>query len=69
VLGDPSTNKLLAIKRVSLGKAARVKLPFEAPGAAGAAKLTLFFMCDSWLGCDQVGVDAARKGGLLCAVM
>lgn len=33
---------------------ARTKLEFAAPaGTDGAARLTLFFMCDSWLGCDQ----------------
>jgi pre-mRNA-splicing helicase BRR2 len=53
VLGDPKTNKLLAIKRVSLAAAAKVKLAFEAPAEVGDAKLKLFFMCDSWLGCDQ----------------
>lgn len=53
VLGDPKSNKLLAIKRVSLGAASKVKLAFEAPSEVGDAKLTLFFMCDSWLGCDQ----------------
>ncbi|KIY99336.1 hypothetical protein MNEG_8622 [Monoraphidium neglectum] len=53
VLGDPKANKLLAIKRVSLAAAAKVKLAFEAPAEVGAAKLTLFYMSDSWLGCDQ----------------
>jgi pre-mRNA-splicing helicase BRR2 len=53
VLGDPKANKLLAIKRVSLAAASKVKLAFEAPPEVGDAKLTLFFMCDSWLGCDQ----------------
>ena len=31
----------------------RVKLDFVAPSAAGPANLTLFFMCDSYMGCDQ----------------
>ncbi|KAF6257784.1 RNA helicase, activating signal cointegrator 1 [Scenedesmus sp. NREL 46B-D3] len=53
VVGNPKTNKLLGIKRVSFGKSQRVKLAFDAPAEVGAAKLTLFFMCDSWLGCDQ----------------
>jgi pre-mRNA-splicing helicase BRR2 len=53
VLGDIKANKLLAIKRVSLAKASKVKLAFEAPASEGKAALTLFFMCDSWLGCDQ----------------
>lgn len=66
VLGDPKSNKLLAIKRVSLVVAAKVKLAFEAPGEAGDAQLTLFFMCDSWLGCDQeyeVALKVAEAAG------
>lgn len=36
----------------------RVKLEFVAPAKAGPASLTLFFMCDSYLGCDQeFGLD------------
>eukprot|EP00879_Flechtneria_rotunda_P006108 GHRR01006421.1.p1 GENE.GHRR01006421.1~~GHRR01006421.1.p1 ORF type:complete len:1855 (+),score=687.13 GHRR01006421.1:742-6306(+) len=53
VVGDPKANKLLGIKRVSFAKAQRVKLQFDAPAEVGGTKLTLFFMCDSWLGCDQ----------------
>lgn len=53
VVGQPKANKLLGIKRVSFGKAQRVKLAFDAPAEVGKAKLSLFFMCDSWLGCDQ----------------
>jgi pre-mRNA-splicing helicase BRR2 len=35
-----------------------VKLDFVAPATAGLAKLTLFFMCDSYMGCDQeFGLD------------
>eukprot|EP00897_Mesotaenium_endlicherianum_P008156 jgi/Mesen1/7369/ME000381S06604 len=53
VVGDPKTNQLLAIKRASLQRKARVKLDFQAPGDAGEKTYTLFFMCDSYLGCDQ----------------
>jgi len=53
VVGDVAANTLLGIKRVALGKAARVKLEFAAPATPGAHALTLFFMCDSYLGCDQ----------------
>ena len=49
----PQANTLMAIKRVTLGKAQKVKLDFTAPSAPGSHELTLFFMCDSWLGCDQ----------------
>lgn len=32
---------------------AQVKLEFAAPATAGKHKLTLYYMCDSWMGCDQ----------------
>lgn len=54
VVGDPKANTLLAIKRVALQRKARVKLDFVAPAAVGNHHLTLFFMCDSYMGCDQV---------------
>lgn len=53
VVGDPASNSLLAIKRVALQRRAKVRLDFAAPASAGTADLTLFFMCDSYLGCDQ----------------
>jgi pre-mRNA-splicing helicase BRR2 len=54
VVGDPGSNALLAIKRVALQRRARAKLDFVAPpGGAGPTELTLFLMCDSYLGCDQ----------------
>lgn len=53
VVGQPKANKLLGIKRVSFSKSQRVKLAFDAPTEVGQTKLSLFFMCDSWLGCDQ----------------
>lgn len=64
VVGDAKTNNLLAIKRVNLGKSTRTKLEFAAPppAADGAAHLTLYFMCDSWLGCDQEYEIALKVG-------
>ncbi|KAK9818381.1 hypothetical protein WJX72_011703 [[Myrmecia] bisecta] len=53
VVGDVAANSLLAIKRVNLGKKSRVKLDFAAPERPGSQDLTLFFMCDSYSGCDQ----------------
>ncbi|GFZ10594.1 U5 small nuclear ribonucleoprotein helicase [Actinidia rufa] len=53
VVGDTKSNQLLAIKRVSLQRKAKVKLDFAAPGEAGKKSYTLYFMCDSYLGCDQ----------------
>ncbi|KAK2661001.1 hypothetical protein Ddye_007534 [Dipteronia dyeriana] len=53
VVGDTKSNQLLAIKRVSLQRKSRVKLEFAAPAEPGKKTYTLYFMCDSYLGCDQ----------------
>ncbi|KAL0699137.1 hypothetical protein Bca4012_055259 [Brassica carinata] len=53
VVGDTKTNQLVAIKRVSLQKKAKVKLDFQVPSEAGEKPYTLYLMCDSYLGCDQ----------------
>ena len=50
---DPSRNQLLAIKRVSLQRKCKVKLDIIAPSELGEKKYTLYFMYDSYLGCDQ----------------
>lgn len=53
VVGDTKSNTLLAIKRVSLQRRSKVKLDFSAPSDVGTKPYTLYFMCDSYLGCDQ----------------
>lgn len=53
VVGDAGKGTLAAIKRVTLGRRQKVTLEFTAPEEAGAVEYTLFFMCDSYLGCDQ----------------
>ncbi|KAK9181778.1 hypothetical protein WN944_024917 [Citrus x changshan-huyou] len=53
VVDDAKTNQLLAIKRVSLQRKSRVKLDFAAPAEAGKKTYPLYFMCDSYMGCDQ----------------
>ncbi|WCJ44783.1 U5 small nuclear ribonucleoprotein helicase putative [Euphorbia peplus] len=53
VVGDTKSNQLLAIKRVSLQRKSKVKLEFAAPSDPGKKSYTLYFMCDSYLGCDQ----------------
>lgn len=53
ILGDPATNQLLSIKRLTVGASAKAKLDFEAPEAAGAKTYKLYYMSDSYLGCDQ----------------
>jgi pre-mRNA-splicing helicase BRR2 len=52
VIGDPDTDNLLTIKRVTIGVSSKVQLQFVPP-EAGKKKYTLFLMCDSWVGVDQ----------------
>lgn len=53
VIGDTKSRKLMSVKRVPLQHAAKVKLEFEAPDDMGKYKFLLYFMCDSYMGCDQ----------------
>jgi pre-mRNA-splicing helicase BRR2 len=53
VVGDRKSNQLLAIKRVSLQRKAKLKLDFTAPNEVGKKTYTLYFMCDAYLECDQ----------------
>ena len=53
VIGNKSKNTLLSIKKATVGAAAKVKLDFVAPEDPGDYTLTLYVMCDSYLGCDQ----------------
>ena len=52
VIGDPKSNTLTSIKRITLYQKATVKLEFQAPDP-GHHEYVLFFMCDSYMGCDQ----------------
>lgn len=52
VIGQPKQNTLISIKRLTLQQKARLKLDFVAP-APGTHNYTLFFMSDSYMGCDQ----------------
>ena len=66
IVGDTKTNLLLAIKRVSLQRRLKAKLEFDAPADAGRKSYSLYFMCDSYLGCDQeygFTVDVNADGG------
>uniref|UniRef100_A0A674NY69 Activating signal cointegrator 1 complex subunit 3 n=1 Tax=Takifugu rubripes TaxID=31033 RepID=A0A674NY69_TAKRU len=59
VIGDPKSNSLISIKRLTLQQKAKVKLDFVAP-AMGIHNYTLYFMSDAYMGCDQeykFGVD------------
>ncbi|XP_024003677.1 DExH-box ATP-dependent RNA helicase DExH13 isoform X2 [Eutrema salsugineum] len=53
VVGETKTNQLLAIKRIFLQRKAKVKLAFAGPTEPGEKSYTLYFMSDSYLGCDQ----------------
>lgn len=52
VVGDTKSNTLTSIKRITLYQKASVKLEFMAP-EPGIHDYVLFFMCDSYMGCDQ----------------
>lgn len=52
VIGDPKTNQLVSIKRLTFQRKFRVKLDFVAP-PPGEYHYTLYFMCDSYTGVDQ----------------
>ncbi|KAL1312365.1 DExH-box ATP-dependent RNA helicase DExH12-like [Arachis hypogaea] len=65
VVGDTKHNLLLAIKRVSLQRKLKAKLEFAAPADAGKKSYTLYFMCDSFMGCDQeyaFAIDVKEAG-------
>lgn len=67
VIGDPKTNSLISIKRLTLQQKAKAKLDFIAPNP-GEHTYTLYFMSDAYMGCDQeyrfnIRVnDSNRKG-------
>jgi len=52
VVGEESSKTLLAIKRVTIGRALNVKLEFTVP-TPGNHDLKLFLMSDSYVGVDQ----------------
>ena len=53
VVGEESSQTLLAIKRVTFGRQLETKLEFAAPSAPGDHDLKLYLMCDSYVGVDQ----------------
>ncbi|KAI7987180.1 DExH-box ATP-dependent RNA helicase DExH12 [Camellia lanceoleosa] len=53
--------------KVSSKRKAKVKLDFAAPGEAGNKTYTLYFMCDSYMGCDQeynFALDVKEAGAI-----
>ncbi|RWR94340.1 DExH-box ATP-dependent RNA helicase DExH12-like protein [Cinnamomum micranthum f. kanehirae] len=53
VVGDNKIDQLLAINRVALQRRSKVQLNFTAPVEVGKKAYMLYFMSDSYLGCDQ----------------
>ncbi|KAJ2003158.1 Pre-mRNA splicing [Coemansia thaxteri] len=54
VVGDPKSQSLLAVKRVTVARHLSTVLEFTAPSEVqGPVALKLFLMCDAYLGCDQ----------------
>ena len=53
VVGESSSNSILAVKRVTLAQRADVQLTFPAPAEAGSHAVSLLLICDSYAGCDQ----------------
>ncbi|KAK8489515.1 hypothetical protein V6N13_016701 [Hibiscus sabdariffa] len=58
VVGDTKSNQLLAIKRVSLQRKAKVKLEFAAPTEAAEKTYTSYFMCDSYLAAEKTVAES-----------
>ena len=52
MIGDPKSNSLISIKRLSLQQKAKVKLDFVAP-TPGKHSYVLYYMSDAYMGCDQ----------------
>lgn len=52
ILGDVEQDELYALKRISFGPKTRCSLSFQADPAA-ARRVTLFLICDSYLGLEQ----------------
>jgi pre-mRNA-splicing helicase BRR2 len=52
VVGDEKTKSLLAIKRVTIGRKLELRLDYTVP-TPGEHELTLYLMCDSYVGVDQ----------------
>jgi len=54
VIGQPETNHLLAIKRLTVQKnVSNLKLEFNAPEREGQHEYVLYLMSDCYMGCDQ----------------
>ncbi|KAF6139782.1 hypothetical protein GIB67_042345 [Kingdonia uniflora] len=66
IVGDTKSNQMLAIKRVSLQRKSKVKLQLV-PGESGKKSYMLYFICDSYMGCDQeysFSIDVKESAGV-----
>lgn len=52
VVGDPTKNKVVGIKRVNFEHQIDTKVTITAP-EPGDYNLTVYLICDSYIGCDQ----------------
>jgi len=58
VVVEPSANRLLAIKRITIGKRSSTKIEIDAPPGIGKHSCSLLLVCDSYAGCDlQYGFE------------
>lgn len=65
LIGDPKNNSLLSRKKLTLQQKAKFMLDFVAP-RPGRYTYVLYFMSDSYLGCDQeykFTVEIGEKSG------
>jgi pre-mRNA-splicing helicase BRR2 len=53
LIGDVENNQIKTTKRMAVTKPGKVKLQFIAPSTPGEHEFKLYFMCDSYVGCDQ----------------
>jgi pre-mRNA-splicing helicase BRR2 len=53
IVGEPSKNILISIKRFSFVKEFHLTFKFPAPEIIGKHTYNIYLLCDSWIGCDQ----------------
>jgi pre-mRNA-splicing helicase BRR2 len=54
VLGDEEADELLALKRIRFSNRTTTKLSFQVCEDPGEMEITMFLMCDSYMGFDQM---------------
>ena len=66
VIGDPKSNSVISMKRLTLQQKAKVKLDFVAP-PPGKHSYEHYYTSDAYMGCDQeykfsIDVNEADSG-------